>query len=114
MQKDIQQWSRSCLSCQRSKIQRHTVTPLGSFLPPDSRFDRIHIDLVGPLPPSKGYSFLLTIIDRFTRWPEAIPLADITAASVAQAFIAQLDISFWHSYHNNHRPGTPVRIVTMD
>ena len=26
----------------------------------------------------------------------------------------QLVILFWHSNHNNQRPGTPVRIVTMD
>ncbi|GFT13550.1 retrovirus-related Pol polyprotein from transposon 17.6 [Trichonephila clavipes] len=27
-------------------------------------------DLVGPFPPSDGFTFLLTCIDRYTRWPE--------------------------------------------
>ena len=54
---------------------------------PDSRFDNIHIDIVGPLPPSRGYTHLLTCIDRFTRWPEAIPIFNASAESVAQAFM---------------------------
>ena len=36
-----------------------------------ARFDNIHIDIVGPLPPSSGYTYILTCIDHFTSWPEA-------------------------------------------
>lgn len=47
----------------------------------------MHIDLVGPLPTSQGYTYLLICINRFTCWPEAIPITDITADTVAQAFV---------------------------
>ena len=35
-----------------------------------------------------GYTYLLTCIDRFTRWPEAIPIISATAESVSQAFVS--------------------------
>ena len=84
---DVRQWTRTCLQCQKSKVQRHTIISPGIFSTPDTRFDNIHIDIVGPLPPSKGYSYLLTCIDCFTHWPEAFPLTNITAESVSQTFV---------------------------
>ena len=39
-------------------------------------FDNIHIDNVGPLPPSNRYVYILTCIKCFTCWPEAIPIRD--------------------------------------
>ncbi len=89
-------WSRTCPHCQRTKVNRHPKAPHHVFQVPDARFDVVHIDIVGPLPLSQGYQYLLTCVDRFTRWPEALPLVNITAECVARAFtsgwIARFDV----------------------
>ena len=64
------------------------ASPLQSFPVPSSRFQHLHVDIVGPLPPSRGCSYLFTVIDWFTHWPEAIPMADCTAETCAQAFLS--------------------------
>ena len=53
----------ACVPCQRSKITKHTKAPLQDLPMPDFRFSALHIDLVGPLPPSEGYSCLLYTSD---------------------------------------------------
>ena len=82
---DCAKWARECVDCQRAKITRHTVPPIGNFEVPSRRFSHLHADLV-KLPTSNGFNHLLTIVDRFTRWPTAIPLKDMTAESVVDAF----------------------------
>nr|VZI41582.1 unnamed protein product [Spirometra erinaceieuropaei] len=89
MHKDLKAWTRACIACQRSKIQRQNKAPIGTFPGPGARFSHVHLDIVGPLPLSNGCSYLLTCVDRFTRWPEAIPLPDIAAPTVVKAFLSR-------------------------
>ena len=39
-------------------------------------------------PPSNGFTYLLTMIDWFIRWCEAVPISDVSAETVARMFIA--------------------------
>lgn len=102
MQRDCRLWAKQCPLCQRAKIGRHVVSPLGDFAPATARLHHVHIDIVGPLPPAGPYRYLLTAIDRYTRWPEAWPLERITAEEVAEKFF-----SGWVA-----RYGAPAKVTT--
>ena len=103
MAADITKWTQTCISCQRAKITRHVRAPLDNFHDPSKRFQHIHVDVVGPLPPSQGFTHLLTVIDRFTRWPEVIPIRDTSAITLARALLFNWIARF----------GTPL-VITSD
>ena len=46
-----------------------------------------NIDIIGPLPPSQGNRYLLTMVDRFSRWPEVVPMKDAITNSCANRAI---------------------------
>lgn len=87
VQKDCHAWVRTCVPCQKAKITRHVTAPIGRFPGTSGRFRHIHLDIIGPLPACSGYTYCLTAVDRYTRWPEVWPLVTITAEEVAQTFL---------------------------
>jgi len=80
--------ARACLHCQRAKVHRHVQVPPQHIPVPTRRFSHIHVDLVGPLLASRGFTHLFTIIDRTSRWPEAIPLNSTTSVDCPNALFA--------------------------
>jgi len=89
------------MPCQRAKITRHVAAPVGKFTAPSRRFEHIHLDIIA-MPSSEGKRYCLTCVDRFTRWPEAFPIKDQEAGTVARAFYEGWICRF----------GTPLQVTT--
>ena len=78
----------ACHACQQSKVYHHVTAPLQLLSAPATRFNSIQIDVLGLLPLTKGYTYLFPCIDKYTCWPEAIPMTDATAESCVQAVLS--------------------------
>mgnify|MGYP004574657049 CR=1 FL=1 len=101
MKTDINNWVKECINCQKAKINVYTKSPIQPIEIPKSRFEHIHMDIVGPLPVSNNCKYILTIIDRYSRWPEAYAIKDISTNTIVQTFF------------NNYisRFGVPIKIT---
>ena len=90
MTEDVRHYCRSCDVCQRT-IQKGKVgkVPLGRMPLIDEPFQRVNMDLVGPIQPisDRGNRYILTVVDYATRYPEAVALPNIETVTVAEALI---------------------------
>ncbi|KAI2662338.1 Transposon Tf2-6 polyprotein [Labeo rohita] len=78
---DAIQYIRRCTVCNISKVPHRLPAGLLQPLPvPQRPWSHIAIDFVTDLPPSNGYTTILSIIDRFSKACRFIPLAKLPMA----------------------------------
>ncbi|UYV70790.1 K02A2.6-like [Cordylochernes scorpioides] len=99
----VEKWVRQCTECASRKGPKTRSRARLKTYNVGAPVERIAIDIMGPLPRSdKGNRYILVATDYFTKWPEAFPLADQEAETVAETLISQFFSRF----------GVPMQIHT--
>uniref|UniRef100_A0A3P9LGA0 Gypsy retrotransposon integrase-like protein 1 n=1 Tax=Oryzias latipes TaxID=8090 RepID=A0A3P9LGA0_ORYLA len=104
LERDVREYISACSICARSKASNRP--PSGHLLPlstPSRPWSHIAVDFVTGLPPSQGHTVILTVIDRFSKAAQFIPLPQLPSAmETADALI--------HHVFRHH--GIPSDIVS--
>ncbi len=99
---NVRQWCAACRECQLVNPPASPKAPLRPLPLMQVPFERIGMDLIGPLERSaRGHRFALVLVDYATRYPEAVALRNISAKSVAEALFSMIS-----------RVGIPKEILT--
>ncbi len=98
---DIQRWCDTCIVCATINQGKPGRTKLCRPEPPKGPWELLQLDFIGPLPSAKGgYRYCLVIIDKFSKWFEAIPTRNNSANTVARVVANQI-LPLW---------GAPIQI----
>ena len=85
MIRDVKEYVKCCMQCQKRKWQGRETGELGEFPEINFPLDRIGVDLI-ELPTSyNGNKYALTIIDAFTKYVSAYALPNKNAETITQA-----------------------------
>lgn len=88
LEKDVIDFVNRCDKCKRQKHFKYIKEPMVITDTGYSAFDRIYLDLVGPLSKdSDNYKYILTLQCDLSKYVEAYPLRNKDTFSVATAFI---------------------------
>ena len=89
LRKDIRAYLSVCIGCQKTKGRNAKTSdknPIRHFSK-NTPFELVSIDICGPLPQTKsGNRYIVSMIDKFTRFCLLIPVADIKTITVIKAF----------------------------
>lgn len=88
MKEDIHNYIQTCSSCQKKKLVRiKTKQPMQITDTPSKVFEKLQIDIVGPLPKTEtGNRYILTWQDCLSKYAGGIPLPNVETTTIAVAF----------------------------
>lgn len=92
MKNTVQEFVRSCDTCQRQKYMASSPAGLLQPLPiPNQVWEDLSIDFITGLPKSRGYEAVLVVVDRLSKFCHFIPLKHpYTAKSIAELFAKEV------------------------
>lgn len=90
---EVESFISNCRPCaerkQGNQLGRNLVGKFSASAP----FETVCVDITGPLPQVEGYSYILGIIDVYSRYVSLIPIRDISAKTISENLIVR-----WISY----------------
>ena len=84
MEKDTENFVANCMPCAERKQGNKMGYNIKNSFTATEPFEMICCDITGPLPNCEGYSYILGIIDVFSRYIALIPLKNISAKTVTE------------------------------
>lgn len=90
MRRDVQEWCRVCSVCNSKKGPAKRGRAPIQVYQVGAPMERVAVDIAGPFPrTAAGDRFICVAMDYFTKWPEAYPLPDHEAATVASVLVSE-------------------------
>lgn len=87
LHQDVALYIKSCLICQRLRPGTERLNLHKRVHPVADAFERVHVDMWGPIKWRGMKVTILTMIDLHTKWVECIQLPDETAETLASKFL---------------------------
>lgn len=92
---DVKEYIDKCLQCKKCKIQRHIIAPMNITTTSNEAFEKVYLDLVGPLPiDDENNRYILTIQCELTKFIEAYPLKTKETNEVAKKFVDEFILRY--------------------
>ena len=103
MASEVHLWVAECAVCNQQRSSSASSRAPMDSITVSQPMELWAMDIVGPLPvTAQGHQYILVMSDHFTKWIEAVPLANQKAETVARAFVENVVA----------RHGVPVKLLT--
>ena len=87
MKHNVHSFCRSCLVCASRKGGRRTYKPPLAPIPVGGPFHRVAVDILQLPLTANGNTYIVVFMDYLTKWPEAFPMPDQKAETIAKHFV---------------------------